>query len=222
MPEAQTIESAVAAKVRQVRQDHSLTRDAVATTARKYGVTWSTGSVGNLEAGKMSMTLSTMLILAQALRDLTGAPFALADLIGDADPLQLTPSMTVPSRKVRAAMSGESVSIDSAGRIPLAVGGDSTGAGFQAAMDALPAGGKKLALLRQLMANSGLAEQRAAAAVGISVDELTAWSGLLWGTTLSAERDRRTGPDASAQKRGHVTRQLVDEIRDRRQALTNG
>jgi hypothetical protein len=40
-----------------------------------------------------------------------------------------------------------------------------------------------------------------------------------WKHTLSAERDERAGPDASAQKRGQITRQLREELR---KALADG
>jgi hypothetical protein len=34
----------------------------------------------------------------------------------------------------------------------------------------------------------------------------------LWGQTFSAERDHRAGPDANAQRRGQISRQLKAEL----------
>jgi hypothetical protein len=40
-----------------------------------------------------------------------------------------------------------------------------------------------------------------------------------WKRTFVAERDRRAGPDANAQRRGQVSRQLKAELKE---ALPNG
>jgi hypothetical protein len=47
----------------------------------------------------------------------------------------------------------------------------------------------------------------------IGVDRfLAAAMAALWGRTFSAERDNRAGPDANAQRRGQVSRQLKAEL----------
>lgn len=66
----------------------------------------------------------------------------------------------------------------------------------------------------------GEPEVRAARALGVEPDVLLMLSMLRWKRTLTRERDRRTieraGPDASARTlqaiRGHVTRELLDEL----------
>lgn len=60
---------------------------------------------------------------------------------------------------------------------------------------------------------SGEAEQRAADALVVKMYALTLASVYLWGKSLSDERDARAGADASAQKRGRITRQLMDELK---------
>jgi hypothetical protein len=65
----------------------------------------------------------------------------------------------------------------------------------------------------------GLTEERVAAGLGIGTDRLCAESLRLWNTTFSAQRDRIAGPDANAQRKGQVTRQLKAELK---RALTDG
>ena len=60
---------------------------------------------------------------------------------------------------------------------------------------------------------SGEAEARAAKALGREPWVVNLASAKLWKSTLSAERDRRAGPDASPQARGRITRELRAEIK---------
>ncbi len=63
--------------------------------------------------------------------------------------------------------------------------------------------------LEQMRQRSGLTEDRIAQRLKISRDRLAATSFRKWdGRTFSEERDRRAGPDANAQKRGRMTREL--------------
>lgn len=64
-----------------------------------------------------------------------------------------------------------------------------------------------------MLRRSGLAEDRAATALGVSREQLSELSFLLWhGRTFSEERDRRAGADANPQKRGRVARELRAEL----------
>jgi hypothetical protein len=59
---------------------------------------------------------------------------------------------------------------------------------------------------------SGLTEHRMAQRLKISRAQLADVSFRLWRSTFSEERDRRAGPDANQQKRGHVSRALQAEL----------
>lgn len=60
-----------------------------------------------------------------------------------------------------------------------------------------------------------LAEKRAAAKLGVSVERVQVTARLLWDSnSLDNESARRAGPGSSPQKRGRVTRNLVEELRD--------
>lgn len=58
----------------------------------------------------------------------------------------------------------------------------------------------------------GLPERRAARALGVPALTVALLSYRLWGHGFTRERDRRAGGDASPQKRGRVTRELVTEL----------
>jgi hypothetical protein len=64
----------------------------------------------------------------------------------------------------------------------------------------------------------GLTEERIASGLGISTNQLCDMSLQLWNTTFAAERDRIAGPDANAQRKGQVTRQLKAQLEE---ALTD-
>ena len=76
-----------------------------------------------------------------------------------------------------------------------------------------------LATIVRVKKASGAAEERVRKSIGISSMLLAHISASLWGNTFSAERDRRAGEGANAQKRGQITRamrqELEREIRER-------
>lgn len=60
----------------------------------------------------------------------------------------------------------------------------------------------------------GFTDERAADRLGIGLDEFRGVCIRRWGHVLTAEVDQRAEPGATAQKRGHITRALVDELRE--------
>ena len=62
-------------------------------------------------------------------------------------------------------------------------------------------------------------DQRMCKQLGVDTATGVAAMDKLWGRLFSAERDRRAGPDANAQRRGIVARQLKAELQE---ALTDG
>lgn len=174
-----------------------MTLDAVATAGREYGATWGTASVRNIEAGKVAPTLPTLIHLALALGSLTGEDLRLADVLGDADLLDL------------------------------AVQGDDHRPVSRAWLNAVLAGGPvRLAPRRYESPGpfsdpdqepkgppASLAVKRAAQKVGIAPTEFLDWADRLWGRSLEDEAARRAGPESTPQARGLVTRRLVDAVR---------
>ena len=62
-------------------------------------------------------------------------------------------------------------------------------------------------------------EDRLAKRSNLAVEELRAWSQHLWRMTIEKKRDEEAGPGATPQKKGRVTRELLDQIHE---AMGNG
>jgi hypothetical protein len=58
-------------------------------------------------------------------------------------------------------------------------------------------------------------EHRVARKLGITSDELADMADLLWQRSFVEERDARCPTDASTQKRGHIARTMMAEVRAR-------
>ncbi|MGO3878220.1 MAG: helix-turn-helix domain-containing protein [Agrococcus casei] len=104
-----TFASAVGHFVAHFRKEHSLTLDMVASAGRAYGATWNTASIRNIEAGKFSPTIQSLLILALALGHLSGTALRLDDLFGDAEAFDaptLGPDGRASRGWVKGALSG--------------------------------------------------------------------------------------------------------------------
>lgn len=108
----ETYAGAVGRFVARYRQKHSLTLDMVASAGRVFGATWNTASIRNIEAGKFSPTIQSLLILALALGHLSGTSVRLDDLFGDAEAFEsptLSPDGHAPRGWVKGALSGAQI-----------------------------------------------------------------------------------------------------------------
>lgn len=70
--------------VRRFRLQHGITRSQLRDAGRAWGLTWSNGSVRDLERGNTSLPLRTSIVLTHALNDLSGESVVLADLVAGA------------------------------------------------------------------------------------------------------------------------------------------
>lgn len=215
--ENMTLTDAVAKFLREQRQTHGLTLDQIAGAARERGATWSSSTVSNLERGQATLGLPVLIYLALALGSMTGRELTIADLLGDAESIALTPNSAPVDREwldsvLRGAAlkpSTEAVAIDYAEKSHMD--------GIRAARDHVdPINERGVALV-------SLAEERAAKKLDTYPEEVQAWSEHLWGMSLEQESARRAGPGTTPQKRGRITRNLIQEIaqaRDENQQST--
>jgi hypothetical protein len=184
------------------------------------GMKWGTGRVADLEAGRVSPTLPTLLVLAQAFTDLLGRPVRVkSDLLAGTGRVIVTGDVVADLADVRGSLSGPvklpKPSPVTAEELPEYV--VEVVPGMVDALAKQPPG--RTAQLWQIRRDCGLTEERTARALGVDISRLIAVMADLWAGTLSQERDRLAGPDASAQKRGQITRQLRNELW---KALTDG
>ena len=208
----------VGRNVKRLRGD--ATTDELAKACRRRGLTWGTGRISELEHGRVSPTLSTLVDLADALGALRGRPVYLADLVEHDGFIALTSGRAIKPAALQRFLGGEPVVIkrgdvphdperDKRTREALAPAAiEKHFAELPPAVDAV-----KTELILQVQDQSGEAEARMAKALGLHGDSFATLSAHLWGHTLSAERNRRAGAGANAQDRGRITRRLKAELK---------
>jgi len=216
-PEPPTVAQVVGRNARRLRGHH--TADELARGAKLMGLKWGTGRISELEAGKVSPTLPTLFVLALVLGEVTGQPVSLADLLHAEDFIRVNEKLVVKTDSFTASVSSKPVDMDEVmpdlmNRVMEAA--EKIGAEAAAEMAARPAHLRHLGIVAivDTFENSGEAEKRIAKGLGIGSDRMVQESTYLWGDSFSAERDRRAGPDANAQKRGRVSRELKAELRE--------
>ena len=103
-----SVAQVVGANARDLRQNRAgMTLDQMARAARNCGLPWSSGRVGDFEAGRVPPNLLTLYAVALALGVSVADLFApLADVFADDEPVQINDELTVPLSALRAALSG--------------------------------------------------------------------------------------------------------------------
>lgn len=209
---AATVAKVAGLNARKIRGKASLSD--VATAAKDYGLPWTSGRVGDFEAGRTSPTLTTLFAAAAALGDVTGRPVALTDLFAGTGNVEINDNgLSVPLADVRAALSGQPVSVPARAKAKV-----KNSRAASATDDARP-------LPDWARGHTGLqprgvglwlrfreADQRVCAQLGLDPIHGAMAMALLWGQLFSEERDVRAGADANAQQLGQVSRQLKVEL----------
>ncbi len=206
----------VGRNARRLRGD--VTADRLARAVRKRGLNWGTGRISDLEHGRVSPTISTLVVLADALNSVRNErTITLADLVEHDGSIELTATEAVKDVALQRFLRGDPV--------VLLIGDMSDSAERKEELNKLLGGMPKFSALLpdgieidlrtviEVERHGGETEERIARSLGVPLIVVAAASAQLWGRTISAERDRRAGPDANAQDRGRITRQLKSEIR---------
>lgn len=201
---------------RELRGDATL--DDVAKLARACGLNWGTGRVSDLEHGKVSPTLPTMIALALIFSELRGESVTLSDLIRGDENISVTTRISVTSNELRRYLSGAAVTAGDQYRREAGGALESVVSGryrddWPARLHRVPKG----ATMRML-GEIGEPEERLAREMSIDHMRLAAEMLALWRRSFSAERDVRAGAGANAQKKGRVARALKAELK----AVLNG
>ncbi len=178
-----------------MRGEHTV--DDVARAVTGCGLKWGRGRISDLEAGSVSPTLPTLLILCAAFGDLLGRPIRLHDLLAGNGRVIVAHSdanvVHAPLADVRDALTGEPVCLPKARVSAVTLARRN----FLAKLDA--SGTRpdvdKTRLYR-IWRQCGEAEERTARALGVELDRLLELMADRWSRSLSAERDRRAGPNA--------------------------
>ena len=200
---------------RGIRLGAGATLEEVAKAARFYGLKWTANKVNAFEAGRISPTLPTLFAVAAALNDVTGDPVKLADLFASSGTVTVNDRLTVDAAKVEAALSGAPVEVtisELTGELERA-----RAAGKQWAESRRSWSGPVRKITRRdysaVLAEFSDSDKRMARSLGVDVSTAAAAMTFLWDKTFVARRDELAGPDANAQKRGRIARELKAGLR---------
>ena len=197
---------------RTLRLGADVTLQDLARAVRPYGLEWSTGRVGDFESGRAAPNLATLLVVAAALGDVTGRPVTLADLFAGKGDVAINDKLTVPLAKLRAALSGETVTI-AVTRPPR---GATSGLPIWSVNPPETAwwAGVDPALHWKVLNDFREADTRMCKNIGVEPDVGAMAMAKLWKKTFVARRDEEAEPDAKAQRRGQISRRLKAELQE--------
>lgn len=209
MSEGVDLSKVLAANARRIRG--SATLDDVARAARVYGANWTPGRVSDLEHGRVSPTLQTLVITALALGDVHDSNVTVAELIESDEKISLTAGFSITSDLLKLMLSGDE---DAYSRLVDRAAGAAVKE-WDEARRKWPTRLRKVKMgqLWQVSADFGEPETLLARDLGLDRDRLIAEMAGLWGRSFHVERDERAGEGANAQKKGRVARQLKAELK---------
>lgn len=213
------IRKRVGMNVREMRTQRKVTAEELARNMKGLGFSWSVSRVSDLERGDKSVSIPELIALAFSLST-ANSPVKLSELFDGSEPILLSEKMSITTEHMMQIFEGE----------PLSLGIKDWPLRYQQFMDTIEKSGPLVtASAKELdrfnaegvdanavegaYASIGLAELKAAKALGITMAELIGACLALWGRTLTVERDSRA-EGLRGQAKGHVTRQLLDELRE--------
>jgi transcriptional regulator with XRE-family HTH domain len=187
-------EEAIAATLRQLRQERGWSQEQVASQAREFGLDWTRVAVHNIETRKRHVSLGEFVVLPLIYEE------SLADLVSRSDgPYVMGGDLVLEARDVRALLRG--------------------GAGVKPRLsrraEVSPLGQPGDRLVRAVA--MGSAERNAARRLRWTPEQVAELAILLWGHGLTEERERLlsqrdVAEEAARTVRGHLTRQLLAEL----------
>lgn len=225
--EKQSLSQVIGKNVQRLRGSHTL--EDVATQGRNFGVRWSGGSIRAIERGEFKATLETIILLALSLdrlnpemKTLRGA-ITLRELLATDQPIALTAKYPTTTERLLTFLGG---------------GTSGTAVDFQAVLKNmaesvlgeveemenlnLPDQTTDLYLRVEEAGPESAAEHRLAKKINIHIHELRSWSVHLWGKSFEDHRDDLAGPDSTPQKKGRVSRDLLEEVMTAMKEKDNG
>lgn len=196
--------------VRKFRGDHTL--EDVALSGHGFGAGWSSGSISAIEQGRFKATVETLALLSLSLTYLRGQEYPeirIGDLLETDLPIELNATMqTDPDSLIQWLGGGRLDAWLSPGAMHV----------LQKKASAETERIKGLHFPPEWVIDTGrggpitTGEKRLAKRASIDPYELRAWSLHLWGKALEDHRDEIAGPDSTPQKKGRVSRDLLQEV----------
>jgi transcriptional regulator with XRE-family HTH domain len=200
---------------REIRLDAGITLEEMARAAQRYGLPWTSGRVGDFESGRTAPSLPTLVAAVAALGEAIGRPVPLAELVTGKGQVHINDKLSLDKSALRAALSGGGVAH------PILLGPTAllaaqelinkhtSTAHWPKRLRAINPD-LRLRVLREFSESDG----RMCKNIGVDRFLGAAAMAALWRRPFTAERDYRAGPDANAQRRGQVSRQLKAELQE--------
>lgn len=223
--DTRSLSEVIGTNARAARDDRGLTLSDVVRELRNLGVTWSPGWLSDIENGRFSPSLKVVCLLALALTEASKDNHVTPLQLLETDtPVELGEQLALTPHGFQRLLSGELDALT----VGDVVGGveelgaimsaskekrDEVAAGFRRASSASqgePTRGEVKAAQRAF----SLADANAAKKLGVTESTFVGASLALWGRLMSQETDARAPEDATAQKRGHISRGLIAELRE--------
>lgn len=210
-----TVAEVIGAGARELRLDAAITLEEMARTAQGYGLPWTSGRVGDFESGRTAPTLPTLLAATAALGKAIGRPITLAELVTGVGKVQINDNLTLDKSVIRTALSGGGLEVTSIRLTPATIRAAQEVIIKNTSTARWP---KRLRTVKadlHLKVLQGFTETDARMCKNIGVNPILGAAAMaaLWRRTFSAERNHRAGPDANAQHRGQISRQLKAELK---------
>lgn len=203
----------IAENVRRIRADKTM--DQLATEGRSLGMNWSSGSIGAIEQGRFRPSLDVLAALADALGalhdpDSDTPAIPISELVQTDGTIQIgSRTVTTPDSLVEWLAGGPLSLYPSETEI------DETRDKLVSYLERLKPlssiKGFKVSDLRKLGATTP-GEKRLAKKINVDPLELKAWSQRLWDMSIEEKRDEVAGEGSTPQKKGRVSRDLLEEI----------
>jgi transcriptional regulator with XRE-family HTH domain len=221
------IHQLIGARIRQLRETKGLLQEDVAARAREFGFDWVRGTVAMVEAGHRRLTLEEFFSLPRILESAGVGDLWLEDVLPRKGFALLTPLVGTPVKVLRAMLRGESrlgkqaatgLSIRETPEVPGIAEARALWRRWWPRASAPDPG----TLYTVVLASCGDAESKAARVLRVPPVTVALAAAGRWHRSLTKERDARVadqskGSAISARTlqalRGHITRQLLDELR---------
>jgi len=199
-----------------LRVDAKVTLEQMARVAQRYGLPWTSGRVGDFEAGRTAPSLPTLIAAAAALGEAIGRSVSLAELVTGEGQVHINDKLRLDTSELRTALSGGTVN---AHAIPTPLVTLLT-RGLELLTDLSTVDWPKRLravnpdLRRDVLRDFNESDARMCKNIGVDQVLGAAAMAALWRRTFTAERDHRAGPDAKAQRRGQISRQLKADLQE--------
>lgn len=208
-----SIEEVIGRNVRAKREELGVTLSQVSKGLRVYGVEWSTGRLTHIEAGRSAASVQALALLSLVLSDLDKQGYtAPMDLLETDAPVVLGKGYAMKpdsfARLMSEGLQGGGVGDFTNEEENLEIFRKNILRNFEGYGDAVTVGD-----IRHVGMAFSDADYRNSLKLNLSKTEFSGACIRLWGKLLSEETESRAPDGASAQKRGRITRDLLEDLK---------